>query len=825
VGVESVREFRVLTHGYAAQYGRAAGGIVVAATRSGSNTLHGSAFEFLRDDAFDARNSFDRDKPEFRRNQFGATLGGPVVRNRVFAFGSYEGLRETKGITRVALVPDDAARLGRLPGLDPIDVDPRTAPLLDLFPRANGEALGDGTAEFVGTTDRTSTDDFFVVRTDVVVSDADSVTVRYLADDSDQVLPRNFPEFTNLSVNRKQSLALEWRTALGSFVVNEARFGFNRATPAELVPDPATSLQLIAGRPMGEVTVGGLSEIGTDRTNPKLFFVNDFQVADDVAVHLGAHSLRFGGVFERFQYNGNSESRTRGQLRFDSLADFLRFDVQDLQGASSDSDFVRGYRQSLLGLYVQDHYRWTPGLTLMFGLRYETVTTPREVNGKTSNLRDVFDEEVAVGNPLFEHAKHTFAPRVGIAWNVDGSGRTVVRSGFGVYHDHPLFHIYRGPIFRALPFVNRGRLRASDFTTLPVDPSLFEGSDLATEAIQFDFRPSYVMHYNLAVERSLLFDTTLSAAYVGSRGVNLIGTSDVNTAVPVTLSDGRAFFPEGSERRNPEFDAIQFILQGYSSSYNALNLTLSKRFSHGLQGNATYTWGHSIDDSSGQGRQAFSNGQARTLDPYDRRLDRARSNFDVRHAFVAFATYEPFLGSDLEGVAGHLLEGLQLNAIFSHYSGIPFTPFVSGDPDRDATDENTARPDLVPGVDLEPPGGASVDLWFNPAAFAPPQIGFRGTAGRNILTGPSYQTLDVAIVKSFRLGERLQLQVRAEAFNVLNRANFDLPANAEDGQEVFRYLEPDDDVPAAFEVPASVGRIFATVGDSREIQFAVKLVF
>jgi hypothetical protein len=825
VGVESVQEFRVLTHLYPAEYGRATGGVVVAVTKSGTNELHGSVFEFLRDDALDARNFFDREKPEFRRNQFGFTLGGPIVARRSFFFGSYEGLRESKGITKISLVPDDQARMGRLPGERPLRVDPRSQPILDLFPRANGDVLGDGTAEFIGTTDRTSSDDYFTARLDYLATSADSFSARYVFDDSEQVLPRNFPEFPNQAVNRKQSVALEWRRVVSPSVVNEARFGFNRATPAELVPETAVTLQLIAGRQMGEVSIAGLAEVGTDRTNPKLFFLNDFQFADDLSVVRGRHFVKLGGLFERLQYNGNSETRSRGQLRFESLADFLEFEVDDLQGASSDSDFNRGFRQSLLGVYVQDEFRLTSRLTLSGGLRVEGVSTPREVNKKVSNLRDVYDTEVLVGGRLFKHPLATFAPRVGFAYDVFGDGRTALRGGFGLYHDQPLFHIYRSPIFRSLPFVNRGRLRSDDFETLPVDPALFEGSDSATEAIQYELRPSYVIHYNLNVQREVLPRTVLSVAYIGSRGINLIGTADINTAIPEILPDGREFFAEGSERRNPEFDAVRSILQGYSSSYHSLNVAASGRAGSWLHFQSSYTWGKSIDDSSGQGRQAFSNGQARTLDPYNRRLDRARSNFDIRHAFVAYATCDLPFGDDLSGAAKAIAGGWQLNVIATLYSGIPFTPFVSGDPDRDATDENTARPDLVAGVETTPAGGRSPDLWFNPAMFSAPAPGLRGNAGRNILTGPDYRSLDVALVKSIQLGERVRLQLRAEAFNVLNRANFDLPANSEDGQEVLRYIEPDDDVPARFETPASVGRIFSTVGDSREIQFALKITF
>ena len=836
VGVETVKEFRVLTSTYSAEYGRATGGVFLAVTKSGTNEVHGSAFEFLRNDVLDARNFFDRcpntdpncqggGKPPFRRNQFGGTVGGPIIRNRTFFFGSYEGLRERKGITTISLVPDDNARLGRLPGQAAITVDTRSQPIIDLYPKANGRNLGDGTAEFIGTTNRVSKDDFFTVKVDHKLSDSDSMFVRYLYDDSDQVLPRNFPEFPNQAVNRKQVVTIEERKIISARMVNELRLGFNRSTPAEIVPPTSRSLKLIAGRDLGEVNVTGLTDIGTDRTNPKLFFQSNLQVTDHLSLTAGRHNLKLGFSFDRFQVNGNSESRSRGQLRFRSLADLLRFRVRDLQGASADSDFVRGYRQSLFGFYVQDDFKVSSRLTLNLGVRYDLVTTPTEVNGKVSNLRSISDPQVTVGDPYFNPSRRTWAPRFGFAYDVTGSGKTALRGGFGIFNELPLFSIYRNPVFRSLPFVNRGTI--TTVTALPVDPSVFKGVDQVTETFQFDLRPTYVFQYNLNLQREVSPNTIVSLAYVGSRGVNLFGMGDVNTAIPQILADGRAFFPAGSTRRNPKFAQVRQIYQGFSSNYNSLNFGLVRRFSHGLQLQTSYTFGRAMDDRSGtSGRQEYSNGQARNFDPYNRRLDHARADFDVRHNFVANATYELPFGKGLTGWAGQLVGGWQLNTIITLSSGVPFTPLVDGDPDRDATDDNAARPNLIPGVSLTPPSGRRTpDLWFNPAAFAPPEVGFRGTAGRNIITGPNFRSVDFSIVKTFRLGEKRSLQFRAEAFDLLNRANFDLPSNSQDGEQVFSYTPASGNTPAKFAPTASLGQIFSTVGDAREIQFALKFIF
>ncbi len=861
VGVETVKEFRVLTNTYSAEYGRATGGVFLAVTKSGTNDLHGSGFEFLRNDNLDARNFFDGKRPEFRRNQYGFTIGGPVMlpfgegknvgyngKNKTFFFGSYEGLREFKGISTVSIVPDNNARLGILPGQAPITVDARSKPILDLFPAPNGNPFGDGTAPFTGTTNRISNDDFFTVRMDHNFSNSHSIFGRYLYDKSDQILPRNFPEFTNLAVNTKQVVTLQDRMIISSTIVNEAIFGFNRATPAELVPKTNRSLRLIAGKDLGEITVVSLTAIGTDRTNPKLFFVNDYQFTDNLSIVRGKHSLKIGGAFERFLYDGNSESRTRGQLRFSSLANLLKFSIQDLQGASADSNFQRNYSQSLFGVFVQDDFKLNKRLTLNLGLRYETVTSPTEANGKVSNLRDIMDQQVTVGAPLFNPSHQGFAPRVGFAYDVFGDGKTALRGGFGMFYEQPLFNLFRNPIFRALPFVNRGRPKpcstsnpppclnvAGGNNPLPVDPSIFIGGDQVTETMQFNLRPTYVMQYNLNLQREILKDTVLLVAYVGSRGLNLLGQGDRNTAIPTILPDGREFFPAGLKRRNPKFDTVRTIFQGFRSDYNSLNLGLTKRFSNGLQFQTSYTYGKAIDNRSGtSGRQEYSNGQARTFDPYHINLDKARADFDVRHSFVANASYELPFGKGLKGAAGQLAGGWQVNTIVTISSGVPFGIFIDGDPDRDISDDNGARPDLLPGVSLSS-GGGSPDGWFNLAAFAPPTVGFRGTAGRNVLVGPNFKTVDLSLVKTFKIGEKRSLQFRAEAFNLLNRANFDSPSNSEDGEQIYTFVtSPTSTTPCiagtrtattCFTPTGSAGKIFNTIGDSREIQFGVKFIF
>jgi len=816
-GVETIKEFRVITNAMSAEYGRAGGGVFNVVTKSGTNQFAGSAFEFFRDDRLDGKNYFDDEKPDFRRNQFGGSFGGPVAKNRTFFFGSYEGLREHKGITQVATVLDDNARRGILPGVAAINIPAAILPYISLYPVANGPLIRTATgaptglAQYTGVLNRKSNQDFGMIRLDQTFTANSSIFGRYLYDDSIQDEPVNFPEWPNLVANTKHLLTVEQRQLFTSALINELRGGFNRSHPLEDVNplNPRTDLAFVPGKGFGELNVTGLTDIGTDRTNPKRFGQDLYQLTDQLFYVRGRHAMKTGIDWQNFRYDGVSDSRSRGRLRFRSVSDFLNGVTQQFELAKPGSDFERHYRQNLIGAWLQDDIKMSDQVTVNAGLRYEMVTTPHERDGKVSNLRRIMDPAVAVGDPLFLNPTKTqFAPRLGFAWNVGGRGTTAVRGGYGIFYEEPLFYQYRSPIFRALPFVDRAVITRP---ALPVTlASLASGGVPENELIQYDLDPSYMQQYNVNVQRQLPWDSAVTVAYMGSRGTQLMGSADVNLAIP-QIVDGREFFPANPVRRNPNFGTLRMNFQGFHSQYNGMSLAWVKRQSRGLQFQGSYTFGHSMDNRSGSGgRQEFRNGQARAFDPYHLDLDWGRSDYDVRHNVVLESSYLlPFTGP-------RVIEGWQVSAIGTFASGVPFSPVIPGDSDRDGSTDNVNRPNVVPGVSTEPSGGRTPDHWFNPDAFVFPGLGFRGNAARNSLLGPGLATIDLALVKNQPLSGRRSVQLRLEVFNLLNRANFDLPFNDPDGEALF------DDTGSR--IPTA-GRIFATSTDAREMQIAVRFVF
>jgi outer membrane receptor protein involved in Fe transport len=822
-GIESVQEFTVLTNTYSAEYGRAAGGVFNIVTRSGSNEFHGSAFEFFRNSALDARNFFDLEKPPFNRHQFGLSASGPVMKDKAFFFFSYEGLRERLGLTDVEPVPSLAARRGAfLPS--GATISPAVVPYLALIPLPTIDNPTGEKATFIGRFNQRSNLDAYNARLDYALSSRDSLFLRYTQNDSDILFlnPETFPDFPNQGRNNQKFLTFGETHIFASGPVNSFRYAFNRTTPAEN-PSPQngfTDIAFIPNELVGDVAIGGFKRFGTDRNTPRSFFQNTNQLSDDLSIVHGAHVLKVGANVEHFDIRGDSASRNRGEFTINTFSDFLRGRSRDFVGlAPGQDDTVRHHRQWLLGFYVQDDWKARSKLTLNLGLRYEFITVPEEADGKVTNVRSPTDPVVSVGDPLFRNPSlKNFAPRIGFAYTPDA--HTAIRGGFGVYYDELLYSVYGNMTFKHPPYFKQVRIANAPFPN--VFPLLASGQGLVdTFAIDYDPRSTYVMQYNLNAQRAFSSKLLVTAAYVGSRGYHLWREADFNTAIPLT-ADGTQFSPVANpQRRNPSFANIRFKVADAQSFYNALQVGVVARPSEALRAQLSYTFGRSIDDqSSSLGRNEFANGQARTVDPYNRKLNRALSDFDVRHSLSVNFSYDlPFgpgraVGSGATGLGRALLEGWQLSGIFTALSGIPVTPIFTFDQDRDATTDNEQRPDLAPGVNKVP--RVSSTQLFDPNVFLLPPVGRRGTLGRNTIIGPALVTFDPSLTKSFYLDSRRSksVQLRVEAFNVFNRANFAVPSVA--NLTVFN---------SPTERNSTAGQITSTSTPGRQLQFALRVVF
>lgn len=834
LGVETIREFQILTNAYSAEFGRNAGGVINVVTRAGTNELHGSLYEFIRNDALDAKNFFDdpsQDVPPFKRNQFGVMVAGPVRKDKTFFMANYEGLRERLGLSNVARVPTAEARQGRLPGRT-VTVAERVKPYLALFPLPNGRDFGNGTAEFFSSPTQPTDEDLLVGRIDHKLSENDLLFGRYTLDDSDRVAPDENLLFFNNFVVRNQYVTLEEQHAFSSRVLNIVRFGFSRSAnstfPSEIRKiDPA--LSFIPGHLLGRISIVNLGAIGTPTLGPRTFVYNVFDVQDHVNWTIGRHSIKFGANGKRFQDNQVSNFQFNGSYSFLSLADFLQGNAQSIEIQLPSSvcqkltgqpcDGIRYQRQSLFGFYLQDDFKATTRLTLNLGLRYEFITVPREIRGKESNLRNVLDPEVTLGPPFRNPSLRNFAPRLGLAWDPFGDGKTSVRLGLGAFYDQVLGYAMLLPATRQPPFFLQANLRNPPFPNI-MDRIGEAIPQLRLNQIDFDLDTPIRTQYNLSIQREIVSGLVFNVGYIGSQSRHQIVLIDeANTAWGVRLADGRKFFPPGLPRRNPNFENIGRRHSDGNGFYNSLQLGINKRFSGGTLFQFSYTLSKNVTDGDLVVAGTSDNNSTSVVDPDNRKHDRGLAQFDIHHNAVANYVIElPFgpgkrWGANVRGLAGALIGGWELSGIASFASGHPFTVTLGFDRARQHVRSGGGgqRPDLKPGCDKNPVLGGP-DQYFDPNCFLLPAAGFYGTLGRNTLIGPSLTNFDFSLVKRFPLGEERSLQFRAEFFNLFNHPNFDVPSA--------RTIFLSGGVRAA-----GAGRITSTVTTSRQIQFGLKLIF
>jgi hypothetical protein len=833
LGADAIAEFSVLSSNYTAEYGRTSGGVINAITRSGTNSFHGSAYEFLRNDALDARNFFDRAKPPLRRNQFGASAAGPVVKNKTFFFGDYEGIRRSQGITSVTTVPSPAARQGRL-STGTVTVDPAIAPFLNFWPLPNGALLGAGdTGVYTVITKQTLTEDFFTTRFDHRFSERDSLFGTYFFDDASFDVPDvlNNTVFGNLT--RRQMIAIEETHTFGPGFVNAIRLGYNRtkgfvnAGGEALNPIAKdTSLGSAPGRTAAIISVPGLtSTVSVEGNSLFRHIQNSYQFYDDAYVTQGNHSFRFGFAFEKIEYNELGLRRPNGLVSFGSLTNFLTNRPTSFFALDPTRSQEVGLRSSIVGVYFNDGWRLRPNLSLTLGLRYEMSTVPTEDHNRLTAVRDYYGggkvlnvESYLESNPTLRN----FEPRVGFAWTPFADGRTVMRGGFGVYDVLPLPWIFTPKAAQGTPFnvgttvrnlaqgsFPKAAFNQINFSTTPGD-SLF---------VEPNPPRSYILNWNLTVQRQLPGDWAATAAYVGSRGVhNISVTDDSNIVLPTGRTATGALLwptPQGSGARlNPNAGTLRTNWWDGSSHYHGLHLQLSKSLSHGFQSQASYTWGKCIDTGSGASRNdQFQNGITTPLQFAHRK---GLCDFHISQAFVFNLLWN--IPGPKTGRASALLGNWQVGAILNASTGVPFTVMIGGDPlGLKGTDVN-GYPNRVDSAECKNPvnPGDPRNYIKTQCFTAPNPITSLGNSGRNIAIGPGLANLDLALYKNIpirRISEGFRAQFRAEFFNLPNHTNFAAPLanNAvfnESGARV-----------------ASAGLITSTQTTSRQIQLGLRLTW
>jgi hypothetical protein len=882
ISTEAIQEFKVQASTYSAEFGRSPGAQINIATKAGTNEIHGVLYEYLRNNIFDAKNFFDRPgpMPGYKRNQYGASAGGPIKQNKTFYFGNFEGARIRQGITKVATEPTADMKNGNFSALSTTIYDPNSlAPVngvltrspfpgniipggqittvgrnvVNLYPTPNG--AGTSTANGLFTSSPTKTDDFdqFTVRVDHRFNDNNTLFGRYSYSkenrfdtfDSFCASANNVPGFGCNTLNGGQQAVADYIRLLGPNKVNEARMSFTRVRGGifqqNLGNDISTQLGIAGtgrssldfGAPV--ITATGYDRLGEATNLPQDRHDNTWEWSDSFSWTTGRHTMKFGAEIRHFQENFLFDSSARGTINFtpfytaqvsttsagvvnavtgtgnaiaDILLGFPNTASVSRSFAGVNANTVAGLRQTSTNLFAQDDFRVLPNLTLNLGLRWEYNNPTTD---KYNHLA-TFDPNFATSTPLpylristdatrniYNSSKKEFAPRFGFAYTPFGP-KTVIRGGYGVYWDVKILNVILNSNLTA-PFLTAYSFNQSTNgqpNILLANPYGGTGSPAIPNAswVENPFRDGYVQQWNFNIQRQVTSSVGLTVGYVGSKGTHLDRAYDYNEPSPT------ASFTQ-SLRKYPMYAAINVRSPSAASIYHSLQLSVEKRFSHGLSFLSAYTFSKSIDDGS------LWNGSAVAVTNFH--LERGPSTFDTRHRWISSYTYDlPYgrgraFGGKTPAMVNALLGGWQTNGIVTVQSGNPLDP--STGLQLSGTQTGT-RPDVTCNPN---DFGHDPSRWFNTSCFSTSFIGRYGTAGRNIIIGPPTHSFDFAMLKKFGLGKDTRyLQFRSEFFNAFNHPNFDNP-NVTVTSSTFGKI-------------TSAG-VQDARASSRQIQFAMRLVF
>ncbi len=861
LGVDAVREFNVQRDTYSAELGKHPGGQVIILTQSGSNQWHGSVYEFLRNNALDAANFFDQGSaPPFQRNQFGASIGGPIQKDGTFVFANYEGFRQNLHQTSQAFVPDLQSRA---------HVGPSVQPLLSLWPTptvSDNDFASPGIcppptlcgiAEVPSSPLQTIREDFGTVRLDHNFSQNDTLAAIYTVDDGRDFTATPLDPFSSdIMTLREQVLSAEETHVFSPTLLNTARIGYTRAgyfftgeptpgTPAASVPG------FLTGLPVGAVVVGGsaasnpqaqLGLAGSNNGSNLRIHRDLYTFEDRVTLTRGRHQLSFGAWFQPFQSNETIALSQYGQATFTSLQTFLQGTISSFLFDPAPTEM--NWRSVFGAWYAEDVIRLSRKLTLSLGFRDEFSTGWNEAHGRAANYtfnNGVISSQPRVGDSLFttNNAKFLPQPRIGVAWS-PFSSKTVFRAGFGMYNDLQDALGYRAD--QNAPF-NPTYSSPLTVAQLPINPAgpIPTAAKLVPGGVQPDMKTPTLISYSLRIQQQISPNTSLTVGYVGSHGYHEMIGIDANEPFPVICPaapcppvypatfpaalagkpvPAGAYFVPTTTRANPTLANTWSWFSEGDSSYNAMQVDLNRRFSAGLTLRGVYTYSKVLDDGDSLNATTSGGGPALASNPFNLRSDWGLATFDVRHVGVISASYalpmgrgQRFLG-DLSGFRNAAASGWSVNSIVTAQGGFPFSPLLSYNPSNNGDTRNPVRPFANPAF-TGPIILGTPAKWFNPNAFLAPSNtpangGFYGNVGRDTLIGPGLATWDFSVLKDTRIREQMSLQFRAEIFNLLNRANFNQP-----NEVVF--------TPSG--ISPTAGVITSTSTTARQVQFGLKLLW
>jgi hypothetical protein len=852
---DAIQEFKILTNTYSAEYW-GGGSVVNLVVQSGTNAYHGSVWEFFRNDIFNTRNLFASTLPEYRQNQFGGGIGGPISiprlysgKNRTFFYAYYEGYRNRQGITSNASVPTTAQAAGNfngatiiphMPGTktpfpnNTVPVNPISAKLLALYPQST-------TGTFSASPSQADNRDGFGFRIDHHIGDHDTIWGHYLFNRQKQILPfapfgavvTGFPGSARAT---PQTVTVGETHIFSTRLLNDLHVSFNRtdfANPIFLRRDQLSTFGFTyaatapAYQTIPFVSVTGFSSLGNPQ-GPGIRFTNTSEVRDSVSYVAGKHQWKFGVDVRNVRYNiifGSSENGAfafNGSFTGNALADFELGLPATFTQSVVGPGHLHGWTYET---YAQDDWHLRPNFTLNLGVRYSAQTAISSNTqdlfaafrvGQQSTLRPdapanlVYQGDPNVPGGTVSGDYNNLAPRIGFAWDPTGSGKWSIRSAFGIFYEYiPGIAIYNTefsapPGFPSLT-INAPTNYANPLTGLsnPLAPGTIH-TPVTLTSLAPNLRMPYDEQWNLSIQRQLPGDVLVEVDYIGTRGVGLIRNKQVDPAV---FSPGATVANTNARRVFAlNFASVNQIENSASSHYHGLELSANKRFSHNLTFLGSYTWSKAIDDYSyynlSQGTNAGNSNQP--MNPNNLRLEKGLSLFDVRNRFVLSGIYQLPFGRDLTGAAGLFAKGWETNFIVTVQSGTPFT--VLEPLDVSFTAVGADRPNLT----CNPNSGAphTVQQWFNTSCIQrlsqSTNAGQYGNEGRDVLIGPPLKDVDFALNKTFSIHEAMNLQLRAEFFNLFNHPHLNLPD----------YTAGD----------ATFGRIL-NAGDGRILQFGLKFHF